>query len=47
MEAIKTEYDKAIAEGNPVGLACAMKNSGVGVGLPDWGRVKLIVEDDC
>ena len=24
-----------------------MKNSGVGVGIPDWGRVKLIVEDDC
>ena len=24
-----------------------MKNSGVGVGLPDWGRAKLIVEDDA
>lgn len=28
-----------------VGLACAMKNAGVGVGLPDWGRCRLTVED--
>ena len=33
--------------GDPVGIACAMKNAGVGVGLPDWGRCKLIVEDDA
>ena len=34
-------------QGKPVGLACAMKNAGVGVGIPDWGRCKLIVEDDA
>ena len=28
-----------------VGLACAMKNAGVGVGLPDTGRCRLAVED--
>jgi len=28
-----------------VGIACAFKNSGVGVGLPDWGRVRLLVKD--
>ncbi len=27
------------------GLACAMKNAGVGVGLPDWGRCRLTVEE--
>lgn len=27
------------------GIACAMKNAGVGVGLPDKGRAKLIVHD--
>lgn len=27
------------------GLACAMKNAGVGVGIPDWGRCKLFVVD--
>lgn len=28
------------------GLACAMKNSGVGVGLPDKGRARIVVEGD-
>lgn len=46
LEAVKAEYDAAWAEGKPVGLACAMKNAGVGVGLPDWGRAKLVVEED-
>jgi len=27
------------------GLACAMKNAGVGVGIPDTGRCRLVVED--
>lgn len=26
------------------GVACAMKNAGVGVGLPDWGRCRLTIE---
>ena len=47
LEAIKPYYDEAVKNGEPVGLACAMKNAGVGVGLPDWGRCKLIVEADA
>lgn len=47
--ALKETLDavKEVVEANPgrVGLACAMKNAGVGVGLPDKGRAKLIVED--
>ena len=46
LEAVKVEYDAALAEGKAVGLGCAMKNAGVGVGIPDTGRVKLIVEED-
>ena len=46
LEAIKPVYDAAVAAGDPVGIACAMKNAGVGVGIPDWGRCRLIVEDD-
>ena len=46
LEAVKEEYDAALAEGKAVGLGCAMKNAGVGVGIPDTGRVKLIVEED-
>ena len=47
LEAVKPAFDAAKKAGEPVGLACAMKNSGVGVGLPDWGRCKLIIEDDA
>ena len=38
---------KAVYEANPgrAGIACAMKNSGVGVGLPDKGRARLVIED--
>ena len=46
LEAVKPMYDAAVAAGEPVGLACALKNAGVGVGIPDWGRCKLIVEAD-
>lgn len=46
LEAVKDAYDGAVAAGKPVGIACAMKNAGVGVGIPDTGRVRLIVEDD-
>ena len=47
LEAVKEEYEAALAAGKPVGIACAMKNAGVGVGIPDWGRVKLIAEEDA
>ncbi len=42
LEAVKDVY-----ESNPgrAGIACAMKNSGVGVGLPDKGRARLEVNN--
>ena len=46
LEAVKPYYDAAVAAGKPVGIGCAMKNAGVGVGIPDTGRVKLLVEAD-
>lgn len=40
------EAVKEIYESHPrAGIACAMKNAGVGVGLPDWGRCRLYVKD--
>ena len=40
------EAVKPYVDANPyVGLACAMKNAGVGVGIPDTGRVRLLVQD--
>ena len=46
LEAVKPYFDEAVSAGKPVGLSCAMKNAGVGVGIPDTGRVKLVVEPD-
>ena len=43
LEAVKPFYDAAPEDS--VGIACAMKNAGVGVGLPDKGRAKLLVKD--
>ena len=40
--AVKDVYE---ANRSHAGIACAMKNSGVGVGLPDKGRAKLAIED--
>ena len=40
------EAVKEIYESEPyAGIGCAMKNAGVGVGLPDWGRCRLVVEE--
>ncbi|MDD4159394.1 MAG: selenium-dependent xanthine dehydrogenase [Synergistaceae bacterium] len=39
--AVKAEYDS-----NPdAGISCAMKNAGLGVGVPDFGRCRLSVRD--
>lgn len=40
------EAVKEIYESEPyAGVGCAMKNAGVGVGLPDWGRCRLHIKD--
>lgn len=41
LEAVKPYYDA-----HPyVGIACAIKNAGLGVGIPDTGRCKLVIID--
>lgn len=42
LEAVKDVYEK---NKDRAGIACAMKNTGVGVGLPDKGRCKAVIED--
>ena len=38
------EAVRAVYEANPLaGIACALKNTGIGVGLSDVGRVKIII----
>jgi len=42
------EAVKDYMEDHPkAGIACAIKNSGLGVGVPDVGRCRLAVEDGC
>ncbi|MDO5147176.1 MAG: selenium-dependent xanthine dehydrogenase [Eubacteriales bacterium] len=41
LDAVKEIYEKEPY----AGIACAMKNAGVGIGLPDWGRCRLIIKD--
>lgn len=41
LEAVKDIYEN----NKYVGIACAMKNAGVGVGIPDTGRCRLIIQD--
>ncbi|MGL4982629.1 MAG: selenium-dependent xanthine dehydrogenase [Treponemataceae bacterium] len=44
--AVKRDFEKAEADSNlSVGIACAFKNTGVGVGIPDIGRCILSVKD--
>lgn len=42
LEAVRPYYE---ANREHAGISCAMKNAGVGVGLPDAGRARLVVED--
>ena len=43
LEAIKPHYDRAIAEGKHVGVACGVKNTGMGNGLTETGKVEFHV----
>ncbi|MFO0750869.1 MAG: selenium-dependent xanthine dehydrogenase [Myxococcota bacterium] len=42
--AVKPHWDAARAAGQAVGIACGLKNSGLGNGATEHGRVRLVVE---
>lgn len=44
--AVKDRYYEARAQGRAVGIGCGLKNSGIGNGAKEWGKVRLVVEDD-
>jgi xanthine dehydrogenase molybdenum-binding subunit len=46
LEAVKEAYDEARRTGKAVGLACGIKNSGIGNGVEEWGKCRLVVEKD-
>ncbi len=46
LEAVKESYYAARREGRAVGVACGIKNSGIGNGAKEWGKARLVVEED-
>ena len=44
--AVKDLYYAARAEGRAVGIACGLKNTGIGNGAVEWGKARLVVEHD-
>jgi xanthine dehydrogenase molybdenum-binding subunit len=46
LEAVREEYARARAAGKAVGIACGLKNSGIGNGAVEWGKARLVVEED-
>ncbi len=44
--AVRPHYEEAMQRGRAVGIACGVKNSGIGNGVKEWGRARLVVEHD-
>jgi xanthine dehydrogenase molybdenum-binding subunit len=44
--AVKDQYYEAKNAGRAVGIACGIKNSGIGNGAVEWGKARLVVEHD-
>jgi xanthine dehydrogenase molybdenum-binding subunit len=46
LDAVKDVYEEARRAGKAVGIACGIKNSGIGNGATEWGKCRLVVEKD-
>jgi xanthine dehydrogenase molybdenum-binding subunit len=46
LDAVKEAYYGARRERKAVGIACGLKNSGIGNGVAEWGKCRLVVEAD-
>jgi len=44
--AVKDDFYAAESAGRAVGIACGLKNSGIGNGAVEWGKCRLVVEQD-
>ena len=47
LEAVKDVYYEAKRAGRAVGIGCGIKNSGIGNGVAEWGKCRLVVESDA
>ncbi len=46
LAAVRAKYHEAKATGRAVGIACGVKNSGIGNGVKEYGKARLVVEND-
>ena len=46
LQAVKDRYYGARKAGRAVGIGCGIKNSGIGNGAVEWGKARLVVEED-
>jgi selenium-dependent xanthine dehydrogenase len=46
LAAVKDRYYAERGAGRAVGIACGIKNSGIGNGVEEWGKARLAVEPD-
>lgn len=46
LEAVKDIYFEAKKAGKAVGIACGLKNTGLGNGAKEWGKARLVPEPD-
>jgi selenium-dependent xanthine dehydrogenase len=44
--AVKDRYYEAFNAGRAIGISCGIKNTGIGNGAKEWGKCRLVVEDD-
>ncbi|PIE19285.1 MAG: selenium-dependent xanthine dehydrogenase [Proteobacteria bacterium] len=44
LEAVEQAYYAHLRAGRAVGIACGIKNSGIGNGAQEWGKCRLVVE---
>ena len=44
--AVRDRWRELAAHGRHIGIACGIKNSGLGNGVVEWGKARLVVETD-
>jgi len=45
LKAVRSRYHEARKQGRAVGIACALKNVGLGNGAREWGKARLEIEE--
>ncbi len=46
LQAVKDRYYEAKSAGRAVGIGCGIKNTGIGNGAVEWGKARLVIEQD-